>query len=321
MRTTLRIVAVALALGLAAPAFAQQNVKNMLWTDPGNVATLDMAGGPGGREGAPKPPFTFVEESRGGTNPKVRVRDASGVEWTVKFGREVRSDVLASRLLWAAGYFVEPAYFVPAGRIEGVGKLERARRFVHGDGSFADARFERRARVQRFEDRESWAWNDNPFAGTRELAGLKVVVMLLSNWDNKDARDFKQNGSNTAIWETVLPDGTRERRYVVSDWGGTMGRWGRPNEKWTTWDCKGYGAQSAELVRVGQDGRLSWGFRGQRADVTDVTAEDVRWVMHTLGRLTDAQLRDALAASGATPDEVDCFAAALRQRLDALAAV
>ena len=35
-------------------------------------------------------------------------------------------------------------------------------------------------------DAHSWAWNDNPFVGTRELNGLKILMMLLSNWDNKD---------------------------------------------------------------------------------------------------------------------------------------
>jgi hypothetical protein len=317
------LVGAALALACAAPAGAQGGVKNMLWTDPGNVATLDLAAGPGGTEGAPKPPFTFVEESRGGSNPKVKVRDAAGVEWVVKFGREVRSDVFAARIAWAAGYFVEPSYFVPSGRIEGAARLSRARKFVRPDGSFVDARFERRARAMRFEDERSWAWHENPFAGTRELAGLKVVVMLLSNWDNKDARDHRQNGSNTVIWETVLPDGTTERRFVVGDWGGTMGRWGRPNERWTTWDCEGFAAQSDELVRVGPDGRLAWGFRGQRTSdmAAGVSAAEVRWIMQYLGALTDDQIRAALVASGASAEEADCFTAAMRRRLDALARV
>ena len=52
-----------------------------------------------------------------------------------------------------------------------------------------------------------------------------------------------------------------------------------------------------------------------------VTAEDVRWVMRSLGLLTDDQLRAALVASGASPGEADCFTRSLRRRLDALSKV
>ena len=34
----------------------------IVWRDPGTVETLDFVGGPGGREQAPKPPFTFIQE-------------------------------------------------------------------------------------------------------------------------------------------------------------------------------------------------------------------------------------------------------------------
>ena len=67
--------------------------------------------------------------------------------------------------------------------------------------AFQDARFELdEPGVVKHFDEHSWAWNDNPFVGTRELNGLKIVMMLLSNWDNKDVRDVAR-GSNTAIFE------------------------------------------------------------------------------------------------------------------------
>jgi hypothetical protein len=74
-----------------------------------------------------------------------------------------------------------------------------ARQCISTDGSFRDARFELdEPHVVKHFDEHSWAWNDNPFVGTRELNGLKIVMMLLSNWDNKDVRDVAR-GSNTAI--------------------------------------------------------------------------------------------------------------------------
>ncbi len=92
---------------------------------------------------APKPPFTFVSEDKGGTAPKVNVRDSSGAQWIVKFGEEVKAENFASRIVWAAGYFADANYFVPSGKIEGVGELGRAKDFIR-DGNFTDARFELR---------------------------------------------------------------------------------------------------------------------------------------------------------------------------------
>ena len=56
------------------------------------------------------------------------------------------------------------------------------------------------AGVVKHFDAHGWAWHDNPFVGTPELNGLKILMMLMSNWDNKDVRDVAR-GSNTAIFE------------------------------------------------------------------------------------------------------------------------
>ena len=99
----------------------------ILWRDPGAVETLDFVGGVTGRKATPQPPFTFVEESTSGSNPKIHVTDANGVHWTVKFGSEVNAETFATRMAWVVGYFVEPAYFVRSGNIQNVGKLTRAK--------------------------------------------------------------------------------------------------------------------------------------------------------------------------------------------------
>ena len=72
--------------------------KPLLWRDPGVVEKLDLAGGPLGRQAAPKAPFTFMEESFSGSNPKIKIRDANKVQWTMKFGTEVNAETFASRL-------------------------------------------------------------------------------------------------------------------------------------------------------------------------------------------------------------------------------
>lgn len=293
--------------------------KPTLWKDPGQVEKLDLVGGSTGRAKAPKPPFTFVEESLSGTNPKVRVTDANGVRWTAKFGAEVNSETFATRLVWATGYFVEPAYFVASGKIEKLGELTRAKKFVKPDGSFTDARFEMQKDkdVKKLEEEESWNWTQNPFNGSKELNGLKVMLMLTSNWDNKDVRDVKR-GSNTAIFRTPLKTGV-EDRYLVTDWGGSMGKWGSffSREKW---DCKGFSGQNKEFVKGVKGDLVQFGYSGQHTDTfkNDVRISDVKWLLQYLGRVTDDQIRAGLQASGASSEEVECFTSALRDRINQL---
>jgi len=293
--------------------------KPVLWKDPGQVEKLDLVGGSAGRAKAPKPPFTFVEESLSGTNPKVRVMDANGIRWTAKFGSEVNAETFATRLVWAVGYFVEPAYFVPAGKIEKLGALTRAKKFVKPDGSFTDARFEMQKDkdVKKLEEEQSWNWIQNPFNGSKELNGLKVMLMLASNWDNKDVRDVKR-GSNTAIFRTPLKTGI-EDRYLVTDWGGSMGKWGGflSREKW---DCRGFSSQNKDFVKGVKGDLALFGYSGQHTDTfkNDIRVSDVRWLLQYLGRITDDQIRAGLQASGATSDEVECFTVALRDRINQL---
>lgn len=293
--------------------------KPIIWQNPGAIEKLDLVGGSTGRAKAPKPPFTFVEESLSGSNPKVRVTDTNGVRWTAKFGAEVNSETFATRLVWAVGYFVEPAYFVARGKIENLGKLTRAKDSVKADGSFTDARFEmqKEKNVKKLEEEESWGWLQNPFVGKQELNGLKVMLMLTSNWDNKDVRDFKR-GSNTAIFRTPLKTGV-EDRYLVTDWGGSMGKWGGVLSR-EKWDCKGFRDQTKDFVKGVKGDLVQFGYTGQHTDSfkTDIRVSDVKWLLQFLGRITDDQIRAGLQASGATSDESQCFTAALRDRINQL---
>ena len=82
----------------------------VLWHDPGNIAAKDLLHGLGGAEDEPRPPFTFLREDLKGSNPKFDARDANGVTWRVKLGTEARPEVVASRLLWAVGYYTDVDY-------------------------------------------------------------------------------------------------------------------------------------------------------------------------------------------------------------------
>jgi hypothetical protein len=294
-------------------------VRHVLWRDPGRVSELDMVGGPGGAEGQPAPPFRFLEEHSAGTQPCISVTDARGRRWRVKWGDEVNSETFAVRLAWACGYFAETTYFVPAGSIEGADKLQRAAACLDAQCRFRSARFELDdPAVKKLFEEHSWAWNDNPFLGTRELHGLKIVNMLLSNWDTKDRRDVAR-GSNTAIFEHPTPGG-REARYLITDWGGSMGSWGANMITRGRWDAAGFVAQTPQFVSATEDGVVRFGYTGQRTEdlTAGITVEDVRWLCRYLGQVTDVQLETALVASGATPEERDQFRAAIRDRINQL---
>lgn len=296
-------------------------IKHVLWRDPGDVASLDLVRGPGAA-GSPVPPFRFIEEHFTGSQACVSVRDGQGRRWRVKWGDEVRSETFAVRFVWACGYFAETTYFLPEGTIEGATNLQRASTCIDEDCRFTDARFELEdpSVIKLFEE-HSWAWNDNPFLGSRELHGLKVLTMLLSNWDTKDRRDVAR-GSNTAIFEHSVQGG-REARYLITDWGASMGSWGANILTRGRWDAAAFEAQTPQFVTGVEDSRVLFGYAGQRTDdvAAGISLDDVSWLLRSLSRLTDRQIDAALDASGASDDERERFRNALRARIRQLEGV
>src|SRR5918998_1045418 len=212
-RSKLRVLAVlALLLAFNASAAAQNGDDNdgkkkkvpdgvpVLWREPADIGARDLRFGAGGAAGRPNlSNVTFLKEEKGGFSTKYRVRDGAGREWVVKVGKEAQSETAASRLLWAVGYPTEIVHLVPRVRIR-------------GKGTFENARFE--ARPKSIDRAGEWKWDENPFTGTREFQGLKVMMVLLNNWDIKD--------SNNVILH-VPRDGRDELHYAISDLGATPG--------------------------------------------------------------------------------------------------
>jgi hypothetical protein len=297
--------------------------EQVLWKDPGDVSSLDFTFGVGGPEHQPAPPFRFLDEDMSGTIAKVDVIDGRGTTWNVKWGDEAHASTFCSRLLWACGYFAETEYFLAHGRIDGAHGLKRANSRISDHGSFKDARFQLRKTSPKYLEGHSWAWTNNPFSGTRELQGLKILVLLVSNWDTKDARDAvekhgKLENTNLAIFED---NSSEQPRYLYSDvdWGASMGRWGG-KLSWSKWDYKGFAEQTRDFLKGVENGELKWGFDGKhRKDITrGITVEDVRWLLQYLGKITDVQLQCGLMASGADPDETEFYTQALRERIQQL---
>ncbi|HLM58169.1 MAG TPA: hypothetical protein VK422_18850 [Pyrinomonadaceae bacterium] len=303
-------------IGLSLPAHAVQDGKGkkkkeaprgtpVLWRDPGDVSALDLFHGPGGR--AMKPDLrrlTFIKEEGGGYSKKYRVRDARGRVWVAKAGKEAQPETAATRLLWAAGYMPEITYLAP-------------RVTIPGKGTFENVRFEARpSNVKRFDE---WRWEGNPFAGTRQLQGLKLMMALIENWDIKD--------SNNRIL-AVGRGGRPELRYVVSDLGATFGKTGGQrspmallrNVKGSRNEPEDYAGD--RFIKGVEGGRVRLDYGGKNGGLMrDISVEDARWLGGILSRLTGRQIRDAFRAANYGPEEVRLLAGEVRQRINELAAL
>src|SRR4051812_23882752 len=135
----------------------------------------------------------FIKDEEGGYSTKFRVRDGQGRVWVAKVGKEAQSETAAVRLLWALGYMTEINYLVP-------------RVTIPGKGTFENVRFE--ARPEGVKRLDEWKWDKNPFKGTRAFQGLKVLMVLINNWDIKDA-------NNVILAVEPSRGGRRELRYAI----------------------------------------------------------------------------------------------------------
>ena len=302
MSNGLRAALAVLCLLAASPAaVAQKKEKQrpagrpVLWREHANPSALNLFWGPGGRRGRPDlRRLTFIEEEKGGFSTKYRVRDASGRVWVAKVGKEAQSETAATRLLWAAGYMVETVYLMPRATIPTRGPFENVRFEARGGG------------VEREGD---WKWDENPFRGTREFQGLKVLMVVLNNWDIKDENN-------------VLLAADGELRYAISDLGATLGDTGKWPLLWrftrSRNDPSGFSGDKL-IDEVKDDGRVDFEFSGKRRGMfNDITVEEARWAGRLLSRFSDRQLADAFRAANYTPAEVRALTRALRSRVNQL---
>ena len=295
------------ALKPAAPADA--TAPAVLWRDPGPIGSLDLFWGAGSEAGAPQGPFAFVEEDKTGTNPKITVKDARGATWDMKFDEEVHAEVAANRLVWALGYFVEHQYFVREGTVTGATGLSRAAAFIGPGGAFKNARFRaRHPDMPRTE--EDWTLQSSPFARTKELSGLMILMTLVNNWDIEGPR-------NNKVLRATSPDGRVERRYLVADLGATFGRMGGGVvTNHTKWNLDHF--RQEPFIEKVSDGTVHLSHDGFDPDLDKVPVEHARWFAGLATQLTPAQIRRAFEAAGAPPHLVEGFSTKLTEKIAAL---
>lgn len=283
-------------------------VVPVMWREPLDLESRDLFYGIGGKNGQPDPTdtFRFLGNVTSGHAEKIQVEDARNRRWTVKFGDEPRPETVASRIVWAAGYHTDQDYFVDEANVEGRGIVR-------------DVRFERDNDGYKKVDR--WDWNKNPFVGTRELDGLKVLMALMNNYDlktenNKIVRPSKRKPGDPEI-----------HIYYVNDLGATLGSTGKwfgriPLIGEVPAGSKGSVKDFADhrFVDEVRNGVVTFRMKRTRAQraITGVTVENARWIGNLLARLSDKQLSDAFRAGNYSDQTIQVYVRCLRERISEL---
>jgi hypothetical protein len=331
------ILSIVLVAGFSSSAYGQKKQVETLplgtpvaWRNPGDIASRDLRFGPGSAELAPAAPFTFVEEITTGVSPKFKVKDARGVVWSVKLGEEAQAETVASRLVWAMGYFADEAYYFDRVAVGNLPRLSRGQNFIEDNSIVRGARFEpKRTGVKRGE---TWDWLQNPFVGQREFNGLKVMMVLLANYDTRL--------DNNQIYTVKNPEsGQWEAQYVVNDVGATLGHVGGLGGKRAKNSLVDF--RDARFVVNVENGMVNFdyntkpkgaggffasvfsgGYAKRQANkekaMKSVPVEDARWIGSMLAQLTDEQLRSAFKAANYDQATTDGFVSALRGRINQL---
>lgn len=301
--------------------------NRVLWNDPGKIQSRNLLDGPGSRALAPVPPFTFIKEDKEGESPKLDVRDGRGVLWSVKLGEEAQSETTATRLVWAVGYFAEEAYYFENVKIRKLPKhLSRGDEHVAPGDFLVGARFEpRRSHIKRDD---TWDWDKNPFKDTKHLSGLKILMILLNNFDAREA-------NNRILYDKR--SSTKEALYYVTDLGATLGRAGGLGGKRTKNNLNDF--LSTRFVLGIEDGAVEFDYdtrpsklghlsvlyppyyRGEvkkEKSMRGIPVEHARWIGTLLSQLTDEQLRDAFRAANYDEEIREGYVRSLRMRIDQL---
>lgn len=266
-----------------------------LWVEP--EPNRDLFYGVGGPRLQPDPAarYTVIEIKRSGYSAGYTVVDAAGAEWSAKFPPEAAAEVTASRLLWGIGYHQPPVYYMP--------------QWMAHKATSPNPQLPSRFRAKKpdlhgLDDVGDWSYFRNPFVGTRELAGLLVLQVMLGNSDLKD--------ENNALYTLARPLEGATRWYVARDLGHTFGRTGVLDAPRN--DIEVF--EQTPFINGVVDGAVRFDYRGRHRALLDrVTPADVRWVCARLQRLTDDQWRDAFRAGGYAPPLAGRFIARMKQKI------
>ena len=295
----------------------------VLWRNPEDIKSRNLFYGPGGEKDQPHGPFKFVKEDLDGTNPKFVVRDRDEVKWKVKLGEEARPETVASRLVWAVGYFANEDYFLPELQVADMPRLKRGQNRVLAGGIVHNVRLKRYVKGE--EKIGDWQWKGDPFSNTRELNGLEVTMAPINNWDLKD--------ENNHVYAKKGKQGEgAEQVYMVSDVGASFGstgfgatRAGSKGNLHAYTNSKFISKVTPEFVDFNVPSRpalIHLVYPPEfirrlelRSIGKNIPRGDARWIGDLLAKLSPEQIRDAFRAAGYAPQEVEAFSEVVENRI------
>jgi hypothetical protein len=287
-------------------------LPEVLMIDAGSEAEADTYYGIGGKGYAPDPnaSYVFLKEDLAESQPKFEVRDPEGRTWKVKLGEESQAEVAATRLVGAAGYFTDVDFYLETMTVSGLPRLKRGERFVNGE-QVRGARLELESKAQKTEG--NWRWESNPFTGTREMNGLRVMMALINNWDVIER--------NNKIYEVE-----GQRRYVVADLGASFGRSAaleveRSKGKVKDYEKSGFiGKTTPATVDFAMHNKRSISDLGRGQPVVkNIPRADAHWIGERLSNLSEKQIGDCFRAAGYSAEDVERYTAIVRERIAQLA--
>ena len=301
------------------PAKESSSVAPALWHDPGDIKSKDLLNGPGGEKHRPRLPAKFLKEDTHGQNSKFDVEDANGEKWKAKLGIEAQPEVVATRLLWAIGYFTNENYFIPNLEVKELPvHLHRGQDHVISPGHLDGVRLQRHRGNEKKDT--NWNWRHNPFVGTREFNGLRVMMAFLSNWDLKD--------ENNAIFA----DKDGQQQYLVTDVGTAFGASGKHwTEAASKNNLKEY--RKARFISKITPDYVDFNFPRRppllhllvlpsyihqvrmRYVGNHVPRADAKWLGFLLAQLSTDQILDAFRAGGYPPDKAAAFTKVVQSRI------
>ncbi|MBI4852727.1 MAG: hypothetical protein HY819_13105 [Acidobacteria bacterium] len=301
----------------------QSNIPSIesLWKEPLNISELDLYFGEGGSQNLPIAPFKYLKKDTSGSQKKFTVEDAHGIKWKVKVGEESQCETVAVRLLWAAGYYTDMTYYLPEIQVEGVFDENSKGTKIFSTKTFYGARMEL---VRKEKKIDRWKWHKNPFIGTKEFDGLKVMMMLINNWDLKQENN-------------VILENKGKSKYYVADLGASFGKTGIEMFGRSKNNIKDF--SNSKFVKKVSIDKVDFSFhtrpliflifypsyyfeRSKAGKIAKgVPRENVRWIGELLSKLSDKQLNDAFRAANYSPDQAQKFVLALRSRINQIASL
>jgi len=305
-----------LICSLPAFAFQTSTTPAAVWRDPGNVGSLNLVYGPGGEAHKPDGKFTFVKEDKEGSSTKFEIVDENGVRWKAKLGEEIKSETAATRLLWAAGYFTDEDYYVAELRVAKMPKLDRGGTVTSADGLIHGVRLERIVAGQKKSG--NWSWFKNPFVGTKELNGLRIMMAMINNWDLKEVNNgiYTRKGGGTHYAVTDLGASFGETGDYITRSKSNAEDYGKTKfvQKVTAKQVDFYlSSRPFVLTAVAVPNYLT---RTKMQDVVkDIPLAHAKWLGKLLVQLSDEQIRDCFRAAGYSANEVEIYASTVKERI------